>query len=828
MASPAACDNTLDPDSHHMRSPIGSPINGQDHLNNSHPHLYSAVMSPSASPGSPWSYQPSSDHHSHNTQHAQHAQQQQHEQQQQQQQHHQHQPSHSYHQFPQFHSRNNSGPLPVTARNIIAPGQGIPSPYHGQQPQYQYQQQQQHQQNHPYHPHGLRHSTSTSALNDSDRKSQFRHVRQQSAADGTFHHQQQQQHAPSLLAAALNHSRADSYDSARSRSFGRFPPAQQYSQQEQRRLEKDEEQQHQEQQQQQQHRGHMGGMAMAMVALTNESNTRSPNQDFGIPSPHSKQQRGGPQPHAQEKKESSSLSSSSNNATATVASTTGPSSTTNTTTKAPKTASVSATPSSSSQKRRIVVKEKAVKNDREEVWPPDVENAFHEALKVIPKLGRRKILVGGKPHGRNELISDYIFKHTQKKRTRKQVSSHIQVLKNTRKNEPEFLKLLMENEDGEDEVGSTELSHLAESDLGSPAQPHLSPQAPPDYDFFDSETMLEPTAAAPTQVSSHHGQFSQQLQEHPDNSNSSQPFHGRSASYAPSDAGQEAVNLYHELSSRSSSSQSIYPHTVATPDSAVSFSSDSRPYADYGYAAQLPLTGSSRMAESESTVLTILGGEQSGRDNHHPFWPTAFTLFTEYATLESQDQPAETKLHTLANAQDLRHQSMASVDVHQMSPEKFPCLHDLYRISMCTFLSFKIKLDLDLNLTGVFGNTSLFESNERLAIESKTSIYSFGSRVLESREVKHAAFVDHKFVYKFDFVSQFFGAFLSGIKNLGTWEEIDSALTNLAVVQVVEDMDKGFEGAAPLLVIVYEFERGHGDVDMAFITDSDMLESMVC
>ncbi|GAA5941805.1 Tec1p [Sporobolomyces koalae] len=142
--------------------------------------------------------------------------------------------------------------------------------------------------------------------------------------------------------------------------------------------------------------------------------------------------------------------------------------------------------------------------DGEDVWPPAVEECFQTALRLLPRLGRKKLIIQGKPCGRNELIADYIFRHTGKTRSRKQVSSHIQVLKNLRKEDEEFMFLVSDPVEGEDRFlpGNAEL-FFGKNGLASPHAPpvflerSLSASNIPHHPPIDLSTNVTLHALAP-------------------------------------------------------------------------------------------------------------------------------------------------------------------------------------------------------------------------------------------------------------------------------------------------------------------------------------------
>ncbi|WFD42477.1 hypothetical protein MPSI1_001122 [Malassezia psittaci] len=153
--------------------------------------------------------------------------------------------------------------------------------------------------------------------------------------------------------------------------------------------------------------------------------------------------------------------------------------------------------SSAPQPRAI--RERVERKMSTDVWPDDVEVAFWEALRLIPKLGRRKVLVHGKPCGRNELIADYIERKTNKTRSRKQVSSHIQVLKNVKRNDPEFQQLIAEPVTEEDYYtpagGMMYAQPLADYSSGLLGVSLLS--APHDSNLIVSPTPLSSASLSP-------------------------------------------------------------------------------------------------------------------------------------------------------------------------------------------------------------------------------------------------------------------------------------------------------------------------------------------
>jgi hypothetical protein len=72
-------------------------------------------------------------------------------------------------------------------------------------------------------------------------------------------------------------------------------------------------------------------------------------------------------------------------------------------------------------------------------------------------------------------------------------------------------------------------------------------------------------------------------------------------------------------------------------------------------------------------------------------------------------------------------------------------------------------------------------------LECTTTVYSFGKRILETKQLQSGVEKSGKFIYSFGFVNGFFTAFLSGFQYLSSECEALIAIQHLSILQVLSN-----------------------------------------
>ncbi|NXI74589.1 TEAD4 factor, partial [Anseranas semipalmata] len=398
--------------------------------------------------------------------------------------------------------------------------------------------------------------------------------------------------------------------------------------------------------------------------------------------------------------------------------------------------------------------DKPIDNDAEGVWSPDIEQSFQEALAIYPPCGRRKIILSdeGKMYGRNELIARYIKLRTGKTRTRKQVSSHIQVLARRKAREIQAkLKVLW--------VGKYDFSSEKTKDKAMQSMAAMS-----------SAQIISATA-----------------------------FHSKMALPGLPRPAYPAVSGFWQ---------------GALPGQAGS-SQDVKPFSQQPYAVQppLPLPGFESPGLSPSPSVPAWQGRRVASSK---LWMLEFSAFLEQQQDQDTynkhlfvhiGQSSPSYNDPYLEAVDIR-------QIYDKFPEKKGGLKELFeRGPANAFFLVKFWADLNTNIEdesrSFYGVSSQYESPENMVITCSTKVCSFGKQVVEKVETEYARYENGHYSYRIHRspLCEYMINFIHKLKHLPEKYMMNSVLENFTILQVVTNRDT----QETLLCIAYVFEVSTSD-----------------
>uniref|UniRef100_A0A2D4GHR5 TEA domain-containing protein n=1 Tax=Micrurus corallinus TaxID=54390 RepID=A0A2D4GHR5_MICCO len=397
---------------------------------------------------------------------------------------------------------------------------------------------------------------------------------------------------------------------------------------------------------------------------------------------------------------------------------------------------------------------KGLDNDAEGIWSPDIEQSFQEALAIYPPCGRRKIILSdeGKMYGRNELIARYIKLRTGKTRTRKQVSSHIQVLARRKTRE---IQAKLKDEMAKDQ----ELQSMAAMSSVQLASATV---------FEEEQNLLELQYPSSTTTSQ-----------------STDLFHFWVGDIIQDETTPDIKPIL----------QAPYPITSIAATFVAS-----------GYLAT---TGSSCLPSTITSWQKSLIGTETLR-------LVEFTAFMEWQNEQNMFKRQHRFVYinpipicgSPLEMVDIR-------QIYDKFPEEGGGLQDLYDEGPPqAFFLVKFWADLNLSLLreepggigGVFyGVSSRYEGPQALTLSCTSKVCSFGKKVVEKLEIAEPAHWENgRFVFhiKRSPLCEYLINFIRKLRTLPEKQMMDSVLENFSILQVLRDQ----ETQELLLCVAFVFE----------------------